>query len=113
MLSIGKTKGERDEQRPPLVWSQSATEKLESCLYAGDFVGLRSLGALDDIELYLIAFLERLIAIELNGGVMNEDIRAALATQKAKAFRVIEPLNFTFVLCHVRSLLICSFYDEK
>jgi hypothetical protein len=42
-------------------------------------VSLGTLSALDDVELYLIAFFEALVALTLDGTVVNEDVCPAFA----------------------------------
>jgi hypothetical protein len=46
---------------------------------SGYLIGLGAFGALDDIELDLVAFLETLIPLALDGAVMNEDICSIIA----------------------------------
>ena len=60
-----------------------------------DVAGLKSLGALFDSELNLLAFLQVLETLALNGREMDEDIIAAFACEKAVALGPIEPLNCT------------------
>jgi hypothetical protein len=55
---------------------------------------------LDDVELDLVTFFERFVAFQLDGAVMDEDIRSAFPSQKAEAFCVVEPFDLTFVLSH-------------
>jgi len=62
-------------------------------------IRLRSLGALDDVKFNLIPFFQTLIAVALDGTIVYEDICPAVATEKAKAFRVVEPLYRTLILC--------------
>jgi hypothetical protein len=54
---------------------------------------LRTLGAFLYGEFDFLAFLEVLEAIALDGGVVDEDIRAALAGDEAIAFATIEPFD--------------------
>src|SRR5690606_30299220 len=61
----------------------------------GDVAGLRSLGALDDLELDLLALLERPEAGSLDRGEVHEDVVAPLALDEPVALRVIEPLDLT------------------
>jgi hypothetical protein len=64
-----------------------------------DLVGLGALCSLDNIELNLITLFEALIALALNGTVMNEDVSPTVPAQEAVAFCVIEPLYGALVLC--------------
>jgi len=59
----------------------------------GDVGGLQALGALLDAELNALAFFQVLIAIDLDGGIVDEDIVAALASDKAVAFAAVEPFD--------------------
>ena len=68
-------------------------------------IRLRSLAPLNDVELDLISFVQTLVAIDLNGAVMNEDVCSAFAPEKAVAFRVVEPLHRTLELCQLSALL--------
>ena len=64
-------------------------------------IRLRSLAPLNDVELDLISFVQALVAIALNGAVMNEDVCSAFALEKAVAFQVVEPLHRNLVLCQL------------
>src|SRR5262249_58184669 len=59
-----------------------------------DVRGLGALGALDHVELHLLALSERPESLGLDGGMMDEDVRAALARDEAKTLCVVEPLHF-------------------
>jgi len=49
---------------------------------------------LDNVELHLLALLERAKAVTLNGGMMHEAVGPSVRwCDKAKPLRVIEPLN--------------------
>jgi len=63
-------------------------------------VRLRSLLALYDIELDLIAFLQRLVSVQLYRGVVNEYIWPVFASDESVALGVVKPLHFPFVLSH-------------
>lgn len=67
---------------------------------ADDLIGLRSLLTLNDVEFYLVALLEAFVPIDLNSAVVDENVRSIIASYKAVAFCVIEPLDFAFVLRH-------------
>src|SRR5271167_4429489 len=55
---------------------------------------LRTLLTVDNLELDLIAFLQTLISIGVDRAVVHEYIRMTIvAADKAKAFRIIEPLH--------------------
>jgi len=57
--------------------------------------GLRTLGALLNREFDLLAFFKVLEAIALDCREVDEDIRAAFASEKAEALGSVEPLNCT------------------
>jgi hypothetical protein len=65
-----------------------------------DLIGLRAFLALHDVKLDLVAFLQALVAIDLNGAVMHEHVRSVIAANKAVTLRVVEPLHFAFELSH-------------
>src|SRR4051812_44080431 len=69
----------------------------------GDAVGLRPLGALDDLELDLLVLVQGLVALRLDRRVVDEDVFAAVHGDEAVALLVVEPLHDT--ACHVHSLL--------
>src|ERR1017187_7995270 len=68
-------------------------------------IRLWSLGALDDVELDLVALFQALISVDLNRAVMHEDVCSAFTSEKAVAFRIVEPLHRTFVLSQLSALL--------
>jgi len=69
-------------------------------LEANDPVRLGTLLALYDIELDFIAFLQRLVSVQLNCRVVNEYIWPVFASDESVALGVVKPLQFTFVLSH-------------
>ena len=68
-------------------------------------IGLGSFAALNNVELYLIPFLQTLISVGLDGTVMHEYVRSAFTSQKAVAFCIVEPFDCAFVLRHLNSPL--------
>jgi hypothetical protein len=62
-----------------------------------DLIGLRTFAALNNVEFNLIAFFETLIALALDGAVMNEDVGSALAAEKAVTFSIVEQLYGAFI----------------
>src|SRR5947209_9893981 len=70
-----------------------------------DLVGLRALLALDDLEGDPLALVEALVAVHLDGGVVDEDVLAAVHGDEAEALLGVEPLHGA--LCHVRSHVSC------
>ena len=65
---------------------------------------LPALGALDDVELNGLTFLEAAESASLDGRIMNEYVFSVLTADKAVALRVIEPLNCSLFHC-----VACSF----
>src|SRR5436190_15495300 len=60
----------------------------------GDVLGRRALLALHDVELYPVAFGQRLEAVALDRGVMDEAVlAAAVRGDETEALRIIEPLD--------------------
>ncbi len=72
---------------------------LQCFLQPRNLVGLRSFRTLYDIELNLIALLQTLIAFQLDGAVVHENIGSAIPAEKSIALRIVEPFNGAFVLC--------------
>ena len=62
---------------------------------------LRTFLSLNNFEFNVIALLEALISLRLDGTVVDEHVRAVIPADKAEALRVIEPFNFTFNSRHV------------
>ena len=60
-----------------------------------DVAGLKSLGALFDSELNLLAFLQVLETLALNGREMDEHVVTLLASDETEALGVVEPLHIT------------------
>lgn len=58
--------------------------------------GLRSAVALRNVEFYGLAFVQRLEAVALDCGVMNEHVFAVLNLDEAVAFLCVKPLNCSF-----------------
>jgi len=82
-------KTERDD--PGTVPQPEVLFQLESL----NVLSLPALGALYDIELNGLAFLERTETIALNGGVMYENIVACCTAEKSEALGIVEPLYCT------------------
>jgi hypothetical protein len=58
-------------------------------------LGLRSFGALGDLKLDLVAFIQGLEARRGNGRVVDEDIRTIILRDEPKPFLVVKPLHGT------------------
>ena len=65
-----------------------------------DSIRLRALLALDYVELYLIAFFERFVPIQLDCRVVDEYIWSVFASDESVALGVVKPLDLTLVLSH-------------
>ena len=63
-------------------------------------VCLRPLISLDDVELYVVPFLQTFISFSLNCSVVYEHIGTIFPSDESEAFRIVEPLYFTFMLRH-------------
>ena len=70
-------------------------------LEADHRVSLGTLLALNNVELDLISLFQRLVSVLLNRGVVNEYIRAVVASDEPISLGVVEPLDLPFVLSHV------------
>jgi hypothetical protein len=79
--------------------------------HLGHIVGLRTLLALHDLELYLIALLKTLIAFRLYRAVVDEYIGSTFLTDKSKTLCVVKPLNRAFDSRHLHTFLI-SFWGR-
>src|SRR4051794_16910772 len=55
--------------------------------------GLKTLGALHDVELHGLAFLKALEAVRLDRREMNEYVFAILTADKAKSLCIVKPLH--------------------
>jgi hypothetical protein len=62
---------------------------------------LRAFLSLNNFEFNVIALLEALVSLRLDGTVVDEHIRAVIPADKAEALCVIEPFNFAFNSRHV------------
>ena len=69
--------------------------QLDNALSLGAFL------ALNYFELDIIAFLKTFVAFRLDGAVVDEHIRAVIATDEAEPLCIIEPFHFTFDSGHV------------
>src|SRR6476659_4544366 len=76
-------------------WARSRRAGRSSgCLDGGDGLRLRALRTLRDVEGHRLVLLEGAEAVGVDGGVVNEDIRAAsLLGEEAEALFSVEPLD--------------------
>src|SRR3954464_15251725 len=90
--------GPRPQARPGLFVVKSGD---------ADVLGLRTLGALGDVELDLLVLVKRLVAAGLDGGEVDEHVlAAAVLCDEAETLVGVEPLDgslchdlFLFVIC--------------
>lgn len=66
-------------------------------LYPNYVRRLEALGTFEQIEFHRLPFIQRAIAILLNGGKMDKNIFASGALNKTVPFRSIEPFNCAFL----------------
>jgi hypothetical protein len=59
---------------------------------AADVLGLQALRPLLHVELDPLAFVERAVAVGLNGRVVDEDVFTGVALDETESFVVVEPL---------------------
>lgn len=69
-------------------------------LVSNDLVGLRPFLPLNNVELYLIAFFQTLVPIDLDGAVMDKYVGPVVSSDKAVTLRIIKPFDLTLVLSH-------------
>src|SRR5262245_9188312 len=72
--------------RPP--WNQRFRS-----LDATDVRRLQALGALDDVELHLLALAQGAKALRHDRGVMDKHVRRAITGDEPKPLRIVEPLH--------------------
>src|SRR5882762_123559 len=89
MRQYMKSKRARCDPGPFLSWSRSDLP---------DVLRLQSLWTLSDVELDVVALGEATEALCLDRSEVDEHVWTRLLRDKAKAFRVVEPLHLT--LCH-------------
>ena len=65
-------------------------------LLFGHVLCLRALLALNDFELDVITLLQALVALRLDGAVVDEHVGTIISADEAEALRVIEPFHFSF-----------------
>ena len=71
---------------------------------------LRSFLTLHDFKLNVIALLEALVPVRLDGAVVYEHIGAVFPTDEAETLCVIEPFNFAFNSRHVLTPSVLGHY---
>src|SRR5215472_16113839 len=71
----------------------SPYETLPACLQRHHVLCLPALGALYEVELHRLAFLERTKTVRLDGAVVHEHVLTVLAADEAVTFGIVEPLH--------------------
>src|SRR6478736_8148933 len=85
------------------IWNRSSVSRSERT----DVLRLRALRPLGDVELDLLVLVQRLVALRLDGRVVNEDVVAAvLLGDEAEALLSVEPLHGA--LSHAHFLLLLA-----
>lgn len=79
-----------------------------------DIRGAQTFGVLVDFEFNFGAFLQRAVALRLDGRVMHENVFAAIFLfDKAEAFGVIEPFNGAFSHNNLSTFFDCRELDAS
>ena len=73
---------------------------LNGALRSLDLVRLRPFISLDDVEFYVVTFLQALIPVRLNRRVVYEHIGTIFPPDESESFRIVEPLYLAFMLRH-------------
>jgi hypothetical protein len=104
------SKANRDKKKDPVVGSTGPSNQFRTwdnesgclrCLCFGHAFCLRAFLSLNNFEFNIIALLEALVTLRLDGTIVDEHIRAVIPADKAEALCVIEPFHFTFNSRHV------------
>lgn len=88
-------RGGSNHQKTLSGWAERVPE-FHWRLHPNDVGGLETLRTFEEIELHRLAFVQRTIAILLNGGKMDEYIFASRALDKTVALGPVKPLYCTF-----------------
>lgn len=67
---------------------------------ADDLICLRAFLSLHDVEFDIVSFFQAFISVNLNGAVVDEDIRSVIPPNKTVSLCIVEPLDLAFVLSH-------------
>src|SRR6185295_15934428 len=89
--------------RPPRVLPD---EVGSNGLRLADVRGLESLRSTDDVELQPLAFGQRLEALALDRGVVNEHVLATLLLDETETLCFVEPLHRS--VCHVANSFLLT-----
>ena len=77
-----------------------------------DVRGLQALRPASDFEFDRLPFIERLVALRLNGGEVDENVLAALALDEPKALAGVEPL-YCSLFFHGTSFSFFKLFDAS
>jgi hypothetical protein len=99
----------RTKEKDPVVGSTGPFESVHlddrsgrlRSSWLGHALCLRAFLSLNDFKFNIIALLEALVSLRLDGTVVDEHIRAVIPADKAEALCVIEPFHFAFNSRHV------------
>jgi hypothetical protein len=69
-------------------------------LVADYLIRLWAFLSLNDVKFYFVAFFQTFISIDLDGAVMNKNVRSIVSSDKSVPFGVVEPLDLSGVLRH-------------
>ena len=100
---------ERWKKEDPVVGSTGPSNQFNMddrsgrlrCSLLGYALCLRAFLSLNDFEFNVIALLEALVSLRLDGTIVDEHIGPIISADKAEALCVIEPFHFTFNSRHV------------
>lgn len=65
-----------------------------------NLIGLGAFLPLNNVEFYFVAFFKAFVSINLDGAVVNKNVRSIVASDKSVPFGVVKPFDFTCVLRH-------------
>jgi hypothetical protein len=99
-----------DKKKDPVVGSTGSSNQFKRWddrsgrlrrSWLGYALCLRAFLSLNNFEFNIIALLEALVSLRLDGTIVDEHIGAVIPADKAEALSVIEPFHFTFNSRHV------------
>lgn len=62
----------------------------------GHAFSLRAFLSLNNLKLYIVAFLKTFVAVRLDGAIVNKNIRAIVTANETEALCIVKPFDFTF-----------------
>src|SRR5579875_1546211 len=108
-MHYGTDSRQREFKRVEDGCAESACDFLQ----AHHLVGLRALGAFDDVEFNPVAFFQALVSFAQDGAVVDKYVRPAIAAKEAVALCIVKPLHDAFVLCQWSELPFRSDYEQS